>query len=128
MFKLPKFAKAIAGAVALAGSTALGFLPHTDPWFNILTGVVAVLGIYGIYAIPNKVLAEDVLGLLGKVLPADVVAKIAPLVQSVVDAVDPAPAPVPAPVPNPAAPVSEPQPIPPVAAPADATVTPAAGQ
>jgi hypothetical protein len=92
MFKLPKFAKAIAGAVALAGSTALGFLPHTDPWFNILTGVVAVLGIYGIYAIPNKVLAQDVLALLGRVLPAAVVAKIAPLIESVINAVDPAPA------------------------------------
>lgn len=130
--KIAKAAKAVAGGVALAASTALGFLPHTDVWFNILTGVVALLGTYGIYAIPNKVLAEDVLGLLGKVLPADVVAKIAPLVESATAAVDPAPAPAPVPnitVVNNTAPLSEPQPIPPVTpAPADAAVPPVAGK
>jgi hypothetical protein len=106
--KIAKMAKTIAGGVALAATTALGFLPHTDVWFNILTGVVAILGTYGIYAIPNKVLAEDVLALLGRVLPATVVAKIAPLID---------PAPAQAPVMNifNQAPISEPKPIPPVA-------------
>jgi hypothetical protein len=113
--KIAKMAKAIAGGVALAATTALGFLPHTDIWFNILTGVVAILGTYGIYAIPNKVLAEDVLALLGRVLPATVVAKIAPLIDNAAAAVDPAPAQ--APVTNifNQAPISEPKPIPPVA-------------
>lgn len=47
-------AKALVGAVSLGAATALGFLPHTDPWFNVLTGVVAVAGTYGIFQVPNK--------------------------------------------------------------------------
>lgn len=74
------YAKAIMAAVVTAASTGLGFLPHTDPWFNVLTGVVAVAGIYGVYAVPNKTIALSVDAALAKILPPAAAAALAKII------------------------------------------------
>lgn len=104
MFKLGRIAKTIMAVLATGSATGLGFLPHTDPWFNILTGVLAVAGVYGVYAVPNKQVEADADKLADKLLPANVAGVVKDVVNSALDALLPAvtapaeDAPAPAPV------------------------------
>lgn len=122
---LSKAAKAVVAGVSLAASTAVGFLPHNDIWFNILTGVLAIAGTYGVYQWPNKTVTDaetavkDVVTSIKDHAP---LASVAPEVAAVVadvsadmvtNPVDPAPVPVP----NLAAPITGPSPIPPTTTP-----------
>lgn len=90
MFKLGRIAKTIMAVLATGSATGLGFLPHTDPWFNILTGVLAVAGVYGVYAVPNKQVEADADKLADKLLPANVAGVVKDVVNSALDALLPA--------------------------------------
>lgn len=94
------YAKAIMAAVVTAASTGLGFLPHTDPWFNVLTGVVAVAGIYGVYAVPNKVIETSLDAALSKILPPDAAAVLEKIINAALDAANTPAVPVVPPVPT----------------------------
>jgi hypothetical protein len=54
--KLGTAAKAYLGGAAVAAQVALSYMPdHSSPYYTGCQGLLAVLGVIGIFAVPNKV-------------------------------------------------------------------------
>ncbi len=93
--KIKAAAKAYLGALAVAAQVALDYLPdHNTGWYTAAQVLLGVLGIIGIFAVPNKVAAakqamDQVIQQVEQTAPAVVVP-------------DPAPVPVAAPEATPA--------------------------
>jgi hypothetical protein len=59
--KLTTAAKAWMGGIALALQIAMSYIPdHANVWYNVAQGLVGVLGLLGIYAVPNKPASDPV--------------------------------------------------------------------